>query len=758
MALGNFFKKQEGSGPEHFWSLVIGKTWVQAAIWRVVDEATEVVSEGSTANWQDGNDESLLEAADGSLSSAAAAIGNDVSEPNKVVFGLSPSWIQEGTIVQERLGILKKLSNELELTPAGFVVIPEAITHYLKSKEGAPLNAILVGLAEDVIDITLVQNGRGLGTVEVAQSISLGSDVAEGLTRLPSVSQYPSRILLYDHKVGNLEDAQQNLLDTNWESVKIPFLHTPKVEILAEDVAVTAVSLAGGAEVGEAKSVVLPDSSQDLDEPEETQEIGEQGEVRNEVSAEEIGFVRDTDVAEQEVVPVQETQLQEITPVRSASVDYATGESSLSGRAKVGSLFSALSSAFSGIRFPSFGMRGAGMLSVVGFGIILLLLGGGLLYWYIPTSNVTIFVAPKKLEKSLKLTVDPKLTVVNQADKIIPGIAKDAKVSGDNTASTTGERIVGDRAKGQITIGHVGGSALLKSGTVLTGPNGLKFTLDNDTTVASGSGVFTPSKTQAALSAADIGAQYNLASGSKFSVGSFSKDSFEAQNENAFSGGTSRSVSAVSEEDRLKLEKELTAELLTRGLEDLKSSLTEREVLIQDSATLIADTREFSHKAGDETSTLKLTLAGRVAVMVVSQDSVNVLVMSDLEKDVSQGYALKADQIDVTYTVVKVQPKTSVKKTTQKQAATLPVVETKIDPNSPINLEAQIVANLLPKIDPQEIARAISGKQTAVAREYLATTPGYLRADITFTFKLPGKFETLPRIAKNIFIEVASDQ
>ena len=759
MALGNFFKKQEGSGPEHFWSLVIGKTWVQAAIWRVVGEAAEVVSEGSTANWQDGNDESLLEAADGSLSAAAAAIGDDVSEPNKVVFGLSPSWIQEGTIVQERLGILKKLSNELELTPAGFVVIPEAITHYLKSKEGAPLNAILVGLAEDAIDVTLVQNGRGLGTVEVAQSISLGSDIAEGLSRLPSVSQYPSRILLYNHKVGNLEDARQNILDTNWESVKVPFLHTPKVEILAEDVAVTAVSLAGGAEVGEAKSVVLPDSNQDLDEPEETQEIREpEDEVKTEVSAEEIGFVRDRDVADQEVVPVQETQLQEITPVRSAVVDYATGEPSLPERAKVGSLFSGLASVFSSIRFPSFGLRSAGMLSVFGIGIVLLLAGGGLFYWYYPTSKVTIIVAPKKLEKTLKLTVDPKLTVVNQADKIVPGVTKDAKVTGDKTASTTGERIVGDRAKGQITIGHVGGSALLKTGTILTGPNGLKFTLDNDTTVASGSGVFTPSKTQAAISAADIGAQYNLASGSKFSVGSFSKDSFEAQNDNAFSGGTSRSVSAVSEEDRLNLEKELTAELLTRGLEDLKSSLEEREVIIQDSATLIADTREFSHKAGDETSNLKLTLAGRAAVMVVSQDSVNVLVMSDLEKDVSQGYALKADQISVTYTVVKVQPKTGVKKTTQKQAATPLVAETKIDPNSPINLEAQIIANLLPKIDPIEIARAISGKQTAVAREYLATTPGYVRADIFLTLRLPGKLETLPRIAKNIIVEVASDQ
>lgn len=778
MALGDFFKKQEG-GPEHFWSLVIGKTWVQAAIWRVVGEATEVVSEGSTASWQDGNDESLVEAADGSLSAAAANIGDDVSEPNKVVFGLSPSWIQDGTIKQERLGILKKLSNELELTPAGFVVIPEAITHYLKAREGAPPNTILVGLADDAIDVTLVQNGRNLGTVEVGQSISLGSDVSEGLSRLPSVSQYPSRILLYNHKVGNLEDARQNLFEANWEKVKVPFLHTPKVEILPEDVAVTAVSLAGGAEVGQAKSIILPNREEETAENEEAGEeiAGDEFSLPQERGQEEVkdlGFVRGGDVAEQELISVGGTQAPETSKFQSSPVsfgersqtsedhkfDYAVGEIAPPKRVKLagaGYILRAFTSFFSNIRLPSFGLRGAGMLGVASTGFILLLAGGGLAYWYLPTAQVTVYVAPRKLEKTLKLTVDSKLTVVDQAKKIIPGLTRDVNVSGDKTATTTGEKTVGEKARGPVTILHVGGSALLKSGTTLIGPNNLKFTLDNDTTVASGSSLTKPSKATALITAANIGAEYNLASDTEFSVGNFAKSDFVATNDNALSGGTSRSVSAVSEDDRANLEKELTNELLSWGTEELKKSLSENEVLVAEAATLMAEAKDFSHKTGEEASTLKLSLAGKVTATIIPQDAVNLLVMSELEKDVPGGYTLKSDQISVNYKIERPQPKTQTKTGTS-QTAKKTETDERIVSKAELKISAEIVANLLPKVNPEELAQAISGKYPTVAREYLATTPGYKRADISLSIQLPGKLGTLPRIAKNIIVEVASEQ
>lgn len=755
MSLGKFFKNQK-QGPEHFWSLVIGKTWVQAAIWRVVGENTEVIAYGNTVSWQDGHDESLIEAADGSLSAAAASIDNEASEPNKVVFGLSPAWIQEGTIRQERLGILKKLSGELELTPAGFVVIPEAISHYVKSREGAPLNAILVGLAEDSVDVTLVQNGRNLGTVEVAQSISLGSDVAEGMARLPSLAHYPSRIILYDHKVGNLEDARQNLLDTNWEQAKISFLHTPKVEILPEDAAVTAVSLAGGAEVGNAKRIVLPEEEEKFTAKEDfqNQQVEEavipDGGQAEEVAANNLGFVHGEDVAQQDL-PAKVSQDQNITPV---TPDYALDTAPVGKKAARFMPSFGVLGLFAGIKFPNFGLRGAGVAGITAVGFLLCLAGGGLLYWYLPKAEVTVYVAPKKLEKTLKVRVDPKLSVINQAEKIIPGAAKESVVLGDKTTSTTGTKTVGERAKGQVIIYHIGGATVIKSGAFLAGPGGLKFALDNDINVASSSGITSPSRTQASVVAADIGSQYNLAAGSKLSVGNFSRDSFEAQNENAFSGGTSRSVSAVGEEDLARLEKDLTGELLGKGLASTKNLLSSGEVLIEDSAVLAVGTKDFSHKVGEEATTLKLSLQGKVVATVVPRDAVNALVMADLEKDVPAGYTLKEDQVDVSYKVERESPKEK-KKDGKKQTGTS---QTDVPTSKNFALNVEIVANLLPKVDLEKTARSVTGKYPSVAREYLATIPGYVKADISFSIQLPGKLGTLPRIAKNITVKVVSEK
>ena len=133
MVLGGIFKKT-GEGQEHYWSLVIGKNWTDAAIWRVNGEIAEIVAEGVPTSWQEGDNETLVAAADSSLSSATSNITEEIQEPNKVVFGLMSSWVEEGLIKKEYLGILKKVSGELELSPAGFVVIPEAIVHYIKRR------------------------------------------------------------------------------------------------------------------------------------------------------------------------------------------------------------------------------------------------------------------------------------------------------------------------------------------------------------------------------------------------------------------------------------------------------------------------------------------------------------------------------------------------------------------------------------------------------------------------------------------------
>lgn len=725
MDLGIFKKQQE---QEYFWSLVIGKNWVEAGIWRISDNKTEVVATGPAGSWQEDNEETLITASDSSLSAAAGTLEEDAVEPTKVVFGLPPSWVENGDIKNERLTALKKLCKELELKPAGFVVIPEAITHFLKAKEGAPLNGILVGLSEDSIDVSLVQSGKILGTTEVGRSMSLGQDLAEGLARLPVLAQYPSRILLYDHRVGNLDEARQGLINIDWKEFNVSFLHTPKVEILPEDIGVSSVSFAGGAEVsGQAEMVVVPEKEE---EPERTRmEIEEEPEKElEEVPIEELGFVRG-DISKQEKVSVpvpEDLSQEEVAPEK----DETSPQPKKKGVSLPKFSFPKKDWAFSppSIPFKPFGSRFAGLSAIIFFLVLILL---GVAYWYLPKAQVTVYVAPKTLEKTIEFQTEG-------GSMALPTREVKTSVSGEKTTQTTGTKTVGDRARGRIVLYSTGGSTTLKAGTSLLGPNGLKFTLDDDTPVASGSSSANPSKTQTVATAADIGAQYNLASGVEFAVGNFSKSGLSAKNEEAFSGGTSREVSAAAKEDIESLEKELSEELFRKGADTLKSSLGDQEMLIEEGVVLAASKKNFSHKAGEETSTLKLTLEGEMRALVVSKSAVHELVRAEVQKDVPQGFALRDDQIEINI------------RTREAEGSKKEETESRFN--------AEIKANLLPKVDPEEVVKNIRGKYPLVAKEYLSSIPGFTRAEISFSFKFPGKLGTLPRVGKNISLEVTAER
>lgn len=761
MVLDKIFNKPQ-ENVELFWSLVIGRDWVQAGIWRVVGQTTEIISEGVSTSWQEDNIESLVTAADSSLSSAAGNVEEGQEEPNKVVFGLLSSWVEEGSIKKERLGDLKRLSSELELFPAGFVVLPESIVHLIKAREGAPLNAILVGLTNDSVEVNLIQSGKILGTAEVARSVSLGADVAEGLARLPVLTQYPSRILLYDHKAGSLDDARQNIIDADWDELNVSFLHVPKVEILPDDVGVTAVSLAGGAEVGQAKEVVFPaQEEEEIEEDNEavtTEEYSK--EEKNVGEAKDLGFLEGMDIA-QKAFPLQpesigaevvntEEPVKDFAPIQQRpSLENKIEEKTKQDRDLVKKSLPRLP--IFPLRIPKFSFgKAKGIIVLLFVGLGLILVGGGIVYWYLPKASVVVYVAPKKLEKTIIFTVDPNITVIDKEKKIIPGSIKEAAVSGEKTASTTGSKTVGERARGKVTIFHVGGAMLLKSGTTLSGPGGLKYTLDDNVQVASGSSLANPSKVQALTSAGDIGAQYNLAGSTEFSVGNFSKADFVAQNLDALSGGTSRTVSAVSESDRVDIENELSKELVGKGSSEIDNQLGGKEVLIEDSSSFKAVEKKFSHRVGEESSNLKLSMSGRVAATAISKDDLNSLIFSELEKDVPSGFSLKQDQLEVTFK----QQETNEQKDNKKDKK----VEEKKNDKTAKTFVAAVRANFLPKVITSDISKEITGKNPQDAKRYLSKIPGYTGAEISFNFILPGKLGTLPRVSKNISVEVSAEK
>ena len=195
-----FFKK---SSPiptrEYFYALEIDHFSVKSAIWSVINAKTQVLAVGSPSSWDDKSPESLITACDHCLSDTATRLDPAGKiQPEKVILGLPPDWVDQDKIIPAHQHLLKSLAQKLSLKAVGYVVTPEAVVKFIQVSEGAPPTAILLGFWPHHLEVTLVRLGKIIGVHEVARSHQATDDVIEGLSRFPHADMLPSRILLYD--------------------------------------------------------------------------------------------------------------------------------------------------------------------------------------------------------------------------------------------------------------------------------------------------------------------------------------------------------------------------------------------------------------------------------------------------------------------------------------------------------------------------------------------------------------------------------
>jgi len=710
MELKNLFLKLASTEEkkEYFLALEIGVKHIWVAVWQA-GEKTEIVSIGSKKEWNGKTLESLIAASDASLASALESLPE---EPNKTIFGLPETWVSGNKIVEPRKADLKALCQKLDLKPLGFVVTTEAIIQYLKILEGTPPSAILIYVGKEEILLTLVKTGKNFGTQVIGRSENLGDDVYEGIARFNKEGPFPSRILLYDTE---LESIKQILLAYEWKESL--FMHFPKIETLEKEVSIKAVAIGGGGEA--ANSLAL----------------------KQEVSTKDFGFLQGEDVIEEE-----EEKKKEIKPIKEEIVEgkpeklkkkFSLPKLSLP-EIKIKIPHFKLPS-----RLPKVSLKNRLSL-VIGLVIFFLFILGGVAtaaYWYYPKAQVTIFVEPKPLPKEVEVNVDPGLTLVDFDKKQIPGEAVEIKIEGTREGEATGEKLVGDRAKGEVTLHNFTlSSKSFKKGTVIIGPDNSEFSLDVDVVVASASAsldenwdeVTTPGKTKVTVNATKIGPEYNLASGSEFQIKEHSSSSYRAKNEKAFSGGTSRKVRVVSVEDQEDLLNELTVELENKTKEELKNAAPEGKKILEKGVLTSVTNQEFDKAVGAETERFKLDLGMQVKALAYSNSDLDNLLEKIISDSIPAGFVSQEIETNIGEGEIKEEGNAIFK----------------------IHLEADLV----PILDLEEIKKNLTGKYPEVGEEYLRSLPSFVKAKIVITPNLPSRLRVFPRFAKNIDIKIETQE
>lgn len=770
MVLPNFLGGKK-SPDKRMLALDIGSEVVTASAWSAVDGHVKVLKISSAIEWQEGRVEELAEAADVALEE----LGKDATEIDEVVLGLQEDWIEQDHVIAAKKPLLKNLSDQLKLKPVGFVVTHEALIAYLRELEGSPLNAVCIESTTAQLSVFVVKAGVKSATITVGRSENISADLSEAFSRM-KVDAYPSRIILFGAraKPEELDQEKQNLLAFDWKKT-FPFLHIPKVETLPHNILSTAICVAGGAEIARARAVAssgqeaqseLGSGSRSASESERMKgETSARIQAKNHHSAEDLGFhelevedlSRNTEASEKKDeslgVTEQMAPLEPPTPPASPSKEpHKELESNVIpvpmekkpfslpfsiSLPKFPPIFSTIAKSFSSIfagrtlneKFNS-QVSGTKQFRIT-LAVILLILvaafGAGIFFlWSTAHANIEITIKTAPVLQDIQLTLDPTAQQSDPSAGILKVEKVEKEVTGELEDNTTGTKVVGDKAKGKVTIYNATtGDKKLVAGTVFTAPNNLKFTLDTEVVVASSSGTAESAKAgtaDVAVTATNIGTESNIGAKTKFSVANFDQGSYVAINNDALSGGSSREIQAVSKEDHAKLENLLTKQLQQQALTALNTD-QQQGVRIIPVGTVTVKSKTYTAKIGDEATTLKLAMTMTATALRYKTSDLVSVATAMLQSSMTDGAVLREEKTQIDPGEVQQTPTTG------------------------IQLKATLSSEIIPAVDKQKLAALVVGKTIPQALSILKEQKEIGNAEIAVS----------PRLAQIIFTAIPKD-
>jgi hypothetical protein len=248
---------------------------------------------------------------------------------------------------------------------------------------------------------------------------------------------------------------------------------------------------------------------------------------------------------------------------------------------------------------------------LIGFGVFLLSFLG--YYFFLHRAEVVLSTKKESYSSEINFKVSSQSSFVERFS---------TKLSGKSEGATTGEKITGEKAKGEITIYNgLSEKRDFIEGAVFEAANGAQFALDSGVTVPSATnsadidqGVVTKAfgKKTVLVTAREIGAEGNIDNGAKLSYGDLSENDLYALANADFNGGVKKTVAVFSSRDAQNLEKKALSLAKSKLLADFGRQNGE-DILFPETIITSDLKKSFSDEIGDEVSRVTLSYEGNVS-------------------------------------------------------------------------------------------------------------------------------------------------
>ncbi len=271
----------------------------------------------------------------------------------------------------------------------------------------------------------------------------------------------------------------------------------------------------------------------------------------------------------------------------------------------------------------------------------------------------------------------------------------------EDSTETTGVGARGDKASGLLVVkclkGETGAKMEISAGTIATTKDGKKFKIQSDINKAC------PSFTTATAEAVQVGEEYNVQSGTFFTIDGYNSDEIYADNTSAFTGGYKEEYPMVSEEDIKKVVKDLKKIVFDETEEALKTwGKSEGWEIIPSSIDHeVVDDPEPDYPVGSEADLISVKINVRSTALYYNKEEVednveNLLVKEAKDQKIFEG-AKNVDKLkDIDYDI-----------------------NVSIDDEEKVKLDLRGSAMAKPEVDKEEILAKLEGKGWEEGNKYL---------------------------------------
>lgn len=382
------------------------------------------------------------------------------------------------------------------------------------------------------------------------------------------------------------------------------------------------------------------------------------------------------------------------------------------------------------VLLPSFGVKSFLIFCLVSF-----IIAGIIFFFVLPKATISVVPKTEPYSGDLEVLASKEVKKADYDNRIIPGEVKNIEIKSQKKKfEATGEKDAGEKAKGEITVfnNYSSESQILVALTRFQS-QGKKFYSLSETTVPGAKiegGKTIAGQAKVLVEAEKSGEDYNIGSSNFIIPGlpEIKQKNIFGKSEISFSGGTSKKIKIVSEDNLNKAKESLLEEVFKKGLEDLKSQFPKDKIFIESIAQKEIIEVNTNGEINKEMDNFEMELKGNIWVMQLNKDDLKNVVFSNLNKnipkekffidqDIQEGISYENQNFDFG--------------------------------NGKLSFKMHIIKLVAWKLDDEMIKKSIKGKTSDEAKKYILETANVEELSISFW---PFWVKKTPQIEKKIRI------